>query len=64
MGVESIIILILAAGFGFYMAWNIGTNDVASAMDTSVGSGPLTLKKPLSLPPFLSLRVHSWLDLM
>ncbi len=34
----------LALVFGFYMAWNIGANDVANAMGTSVGSGALTLK--------------------
>ena len=45
MGIESIIILALALGFGFYMAWNIGANDVANAMGTSIGSGALTLKK-------------------
>lgn len=37
-------LLILAIVGGLYMAWNIGANDVANAMGTSVGSGALTLK--------------------
>jgi len=38
-------LMLLAVIFGFYMAWNIGANDVANAMATSVGSGALTLRR-------------------
>ncbi len=41
----SFILLILALLFGFYVAWNIGANDVANAVGTSVGSGALTLRQ-------------------
>lgn len=47
MGFETILILALASVFGFYMAWNIGANDVANAMGTSVGSKALTLKQAI-----------------
>lgn len=44
MTVEAVLLL-LAVVFGFYVAWNIGANDVANAVGTSVGSGALTLQK-------------------
>lgn len=42
---EWLLFATLAAGF--YMAWNIGANDVANAMGTSVGSGALTLRRAI-----------------
>ncbi len=44
METESIL-LGLALLFGIYMAWNVGANDVANAMGTSVGSKALTLRQ-------------------
>jgi PiT family inorganic phosphate transporter len=41
------IFLIMAFGFGLYMTWGIGANDVANAMGTSVGSGALTVKQAI-----------------
>ncbi|MBF5059393.1 inorganic phosphate transporter [Candidatus Neptunochlamydia vexilliferae] len=41
----AVILTILVLLAGFYMAWNIGANDVSNAMGTSVGSGALTLFK-------------------
>lgn len=35
--------VILAAIFGFFMAWGVGANDVANAMGTSVGSKAITI---------------------
>jgi inorganic phosphate transporter, PiT family len=40
-------VLTLATVMGLYMAWNIGANDVANAMGTSVGSGALTIRRAI-----------------
>ncbi|WP_373530802.1 inorganic phosphate transporter [Nostoc sp.] len=39
--------LLFVALLAFYVAWNLGANDVANAMGTSVGSKAVTLKQAL-----------------
>ena len=41
------LIVVLGVLIAAYMAWNIGANDVANAMGTSVGSGALTLRRAI-----------------
>lgn len=42
-----LILIIIAAVFGFMMAYGVGANDVANAMGTSVGSKALTIKQAI-----------------
>lgn len=46
-------LLVISLVFGFYMTWNIGANDVANAMGTSVGSKALSLTKAVILAAIL-----------
>ncbi|MCE4621025.1 MAG: inorganic phosphate transporter family protein, partial [Desulfurococcales archaeon] len=43
--------LLMVAGLlaAFYMAWNIGANDVANPTETAVGSGALSMRKAIIL---------------
>ncbi len=52
MSLETVL-TILTLVIGFYMAWNIGANDVSNAMGTSVGSGALTLRRAVLLAAVL-----------
>lgn len=52
MAIETLLILIVLI-VGFYMAWNIGANDVSNAMGTSVGSGALSLRKAVLIAAIL-----------
>jgi len=42
---SGLLLLVPTIAAGMYMAWNIGANDVANSMATSVGSGALTLRR-------------------
>ncbi len=48
-----VVLKILVLVVGFYMAWNIGANDVSNAMGTSVGSGALTLRRAVIVAAIL-----------
>lgn len=49
------IILIIGYVLGFYMAWNIGANDVANSMATSVGSKAITMRQAIFIAGILNL---------
>lgn len=53
MPTENLILIFCILAAGFYMAWNIGANDVANAMGTSVGSGALSLRQAVMVAAVL-----------
>jgi inorganic phosphate transporter, PiT family len=52
---QAYIILILGYIFGFYMAWNIGANDVANSMASSVGAKAITIRQAIFLAGILNI---------
>ncbi len=47
-------IIIIAIFSGLYMAWNIGSNDVANSMSTAVGAKAISLKQALIIASVLN----------
>lgn len=48
-------VLIIGYIFGFYMAWNIGANDVANAMATTVGAKAITIRQAVFIAGILNI---------
>ena len=48
-------VLIIGYIFGFYMAWNIGANDVANSMASTVGSKAITIRQALFIAGILNI---------
>ncbi|MBW1958937.1 MAG: inorganic phosphate transporter [Deltaproteobacteria bacterium] len=48
-------VLIVGYVFGFYMAWNIGANDVANSMASSVGAKAITIRQAIFLAGILNI---------
>ncbi len=49
------LILIVGYAFGFYMAWNIGANDVANSMASAVGAKAITIRQAVFIAGILNV---------
>ena len=48
-------VLIIGYIFGFYMAWNIGANDVANSMASAVGAKAITVRQAIFIAGILNV---------
>jgi PiT family inorganic phosphate transporter len=48
-------VLIIGYIFGFYMAWNIGANDVANSMASAVGARAITIRQAVFIAGILNI---------
>jgi PiT family inorganic phosphate transporter len=48
-------VLIIGYIFGFYMAWNIGANDVANSMASAVGAKAITIRQAVFIAGILNI---------
>ena len=48
-------VLIIGYIFGFYMAWNIGANDVANSMASAVGAKAITIRQAILIAGILNI---------
>ncbi len=49
------VVLIIGYMFGFYMAWNIGANDVANSMASAVGAKAITIRQAILIASILNV---------
>ena len=49
------LVLIIGYIFGFYMAWNIGANDVANSMASAVGAKAITIRQAIFIAGILNV---------
>lgn len=49
----TLFLIVVTLLIGFYMLWNMGANDVANSMGTSIGSGAITMRQALIIAAFL-----------
>ena len=53
--VSEFTVLIIGYIFGFYMAWNIGANDVANSMASAVGAKAITIRQAVFIAGILNI---------